>query len=525
MSDFGRWVIPSSWKWAEASEFANVVGGGTPKNSKDPENYTRNGFPWITPADLSGYCETHIERGKRDLSEKGFASCSARLLPEGTVLLSSRAPVGYCVIASNAICTNQGFKSLVLASKDFVPEYFRYYLLGSKRYLESAASGTTFLELSGSRTEHLLFPIAPPAEQKRIVSKIDELFSRIDEGERALERVQRLVERYRQSVLKAAVTGELTREWREKHSGKIESGESLLARILKTRREAWERSELAKMKAKGQKPTNDLWKRKYQDPISPDTTQLPELPTGWVWASPVQLEALVPNALTIGPFGSNLKVSDYKATGVPLIFVRNIRTGRFSGPGTKFVTPQKANELSSHVARAGDVLITKMGDPPGDACRYPLDAPDAVITADCIKWTMSDLISKPSYLVSFINSHFGRTQIIRLTKGVAQQKVSLDRFRQIAIALPGPEEQAEIEDLVRIEMQRIDSMHLAIGNEVFRICATRQSVLRAAFAGELATQKSTDEPASALLERIAVERAKTEKSTASARGFRKKVTK
>ena len=138
---------------------------------------------------------------------------------------------------------------------------------------------------------------------------------------------------------------------------------------------------------------------------------------------------------------------------------------------------------------------------------------------------MSDLISKPSYLVSFINSHFGRTQIIRLTKGVAQQKVSLDRFRQIAIALPGPEEQAEIEDLVRIEMQRIDSMHLAIGNEVFRICATRQSVLRAAFAGELATQKSTDEPASALLERIAVERAKTEKSTASARGFRKKVTK
>ena len=111
-------------------------------------------------------------------------------------MLSSRAPVGYCVIASNAICTNQGFKSLVLASKDFVPEYFRYYLLGSKRYLESAASGTTFVDFPDLELS-IYFPIALPAEQKRIVSKIDELLSRIDEGERALERVQRLVERYR----------------------------------------------------------------------------------------------------------------------------------------------------------------------------------------------------------------------------------------------------------------------------------------------------------------------------------------
>jgi type I restriction enzyme S subunit len=88
------------------------------------------------------------------------------------------------------------------------------------------------------------------------------------------------------------------------------------------------------------------------------------------------------NAMAIGPFGSNLKVSDYRDAGVPLVFVRDIRRGRFGGEGTKFVTETKAQSLASHVARSGDVVVTKMGDPPGDAAVYT--GPDAVITADCI---------------------------------------------------------------------------------------------------------------------------------------------
>ena len=230
MSREGRWELPKTWRWAAAADFSTVVGGGTPKNAKAPENYVVGGTPWVTPADLSGYKKTHISRGSRDLSKSGFKSCSARMLPAGSVLLSSRAPVGYCVVAENAIATNQGFKSFVLSGNDVVPEYLRYYLVGSKSYLESQASGTTFLELSGGRTEQLLIPIAPLKEQQRVVSKIDELFSRIEEGEHALERVQKLVERYRQSVLKAAVTGELTRAWREQHRGEGESGQALLTR-------------------------------------------------------------------------------------------------------------------------------------------------------------------------------------------------------------------------------------------------------------------------------------------------------
>jgi type I restriction enzyme, S subunit len=125
-------------------------------------------------------------------------------------------------------------------------------------------------------------PVPPENEQRRIVEKVDELFSQIEAGEEALARAQKLLERYRQSILNAAVTGELTREWREQHEGELESGEDLLKRILKARREAWEQAELAKMHARGKPPSDDRWKQKYKEPEPPGTTDLAHLPEGWV---------------------------------------------------------------------------------------------------------------------------------------------------------------------------------------------------------------------------------------------------
>jgi type I restriction enzyme S subunit len=97
-----RWDIPAIWSWASASEIADIIGGGTP-STRDDSNFSNNGIPWITPADLTGYRGSHIERGARDLSEKGYQSSGAQLMPAGTVLFSSRAPIGYCVIAANTL--------------------------------------------------------------------------------------------------------------------------------------------------------------------------------------------------------------------------------------------------------------------------------------------------------------------------------------------------------------------------------------------------------------------------------------
>jgi type I restriction enzyme S subunit len=108
----GPWRIPDSWIWFRASEIARIVGGGTPQTS-DPMNFVDGRIPWITPADLSGYTAKMIERGSRNLTQQGLDNSGATLMPVGTVLFSSRAPIGYVAIAANELSTNQGFKSFV----------------------------------------------------------------------------------------------------------------------------------------------------------------------------------------------------------------------------------------------------------------------------------------------------------------------------------------------------------------------------------------------------------------------------
>jgi type I restriction enzyme S subunit len=131
--------------------------------------------------------------------------------------------------------------------------------------------------------------LPPLPEQQRIVTKIEELFTKLDAGVDALRKARAQLKRYRQAVLKAAVTGELTREWREAHRGELEPAARLLARILTERRARWERDQLARMQAAGKQPKNDDWKQKYQEPAAPDTSELPELPEGWMWTNVEQV--------------------------------------------------------------------------------------------------------------------------------------------------------------------------------------------------------------------------------------------
>ena len=119
------WELPESWVWTTTGNVAEVVGGGTPSTA-DPANYEGGTIPWVTPADLSGYSEKYIGRGKRNITQRGLDNSGARVMPAGSVLFSSRAPIGYVAIASNELTTNQGFKSFVLPS-GLLPEYLYYF--------------------------------------------------------------------------------------------------------------------------------------------------------------------------------------------------------------------------------------------------------------------------------------------------------------------------------------------------------------------------------------------------------------
>ena len=120
-------LIPPSWKNCTLEDIASIVSGGTPKSTVTENFCETGGVAWLTPADLSGYEVKTISRGKRNLTDIGYQSCSAKKMPKGSVLYSSRAPIGYVVIAENEISTNQGFKSFV-PERGIDSSYLYYYL-------------------------------------------------------------------------------------------------------------------------------------------------------------------------------------------------------------------------------------------------------------------------------------------------------------------------------------------------------------------------------------------------------------
>ncbi len=179
----------SSSDWCEVAigEIAEIVGGSTP-STKDPDNFNGE-IPWLTPKDLSGVHDRYISRGSRNLSQKGFDSCSAKLVPTSTVLLSTRAPIGYVAIAANPITTNQGFRCLV-TDEDTCSEFIYYWLKNNTETLERHASGSTFREISGSVLKKIRLRLPPLPEQRTIAHILGTLDDKIELNQRMNETLE-----------------------------------------------------------------------------------------------------------------------------------------------------------------------------------------------------------------------------------------------------------------------------------------------------------------------------------------------
>lgn len=183
--------------------------------------------------------------------------------------------------------------------------------------------------------------------------------------------------------------------------------------------------------------TEELLRAAFLDMFGDPVTN----PKGWQTVSIEALASADRHALAIGPFGSNLLASDYTASGHPVVFVRDLVTGRFAWKSNVFVSAAKFAELAPHHAHAGDVVATKMGDPPGVACVIPEGFPRAVVTADVVKVAVDRSAVFPEYLAAAINSPFGRQQISGITAGVTRAKITLRDFREVRVRLPPLEQQ------------------------------------------------------------------------------------
>jgi type I restriction enzyme S subunit len=180
--------MAGEWVERTVDEVADVVGGSTP-STRDPSNFDGD-VPWLTPKDLSGPHTRYVERGERNLSRRGLKSCSAQLLPKNSVLLSSRAPIGYLAIAANPIATNQGFRSLVV-KPDYDHEFVYYWLSANIEELERHASGSTFKELAGTALKQIRLRLpADRTEQRAIAHILGTLDDKIELNRRMSETLE-----------------------------------------------------------------------------------------------------------------------------------------------------------------------------------------------------------------------------------------------------------------------------------------------------------------------------------------------
>ncbi len=192
-----------SWRVGTIADLGTVVGGGTPSKAK-PEYYTDDGIAWITPKDLSVDKSKFITHGENDISELGYRNSSATMMPAGTVLFSSRAPIGYIAIASNEVTTNQGFKSVVPHPEIGTP-FVYYFLIHNLPLIESKASGSTFKEVSGS----VMKSVEAVIPDGNTIAKFNEFCRPIFAMQEKLEQENRKLAEMRDSLLPLLMNGEI----------------------------------------------------------------------------------------------------------------------------------------------------------------------------------------------------------------------------------------------------------------------------------------------------------------------------
>jgi type I restriction enzyme S subunit len=338
------------------------------------------------------------------------------------------------------------------------------------------ASGTTFKELSGSVLADLLFPIAPTRQQRRIVARIDELFAEIEEGEAALARARQGLDTWRRALLKAAVTGELTRDWREANRP-AETGADLLARIRAERQVSARRS------------------RRSTALGTLDANSLSMLPDGWAWAT-------LGECISHLTSGSRDWSQYYDQGSAIFIMAQNIRPGRYNHGYVKHVAPPAGDSETARTrVRKNDLLVTIVGANTGDACRVDFDADNCFVCQSVA--LVRPLIPEMSEFLElyFIAPDGGRAEFEKVIYGAGRPHLSFNQLLETRVPMPSLVEMREIVQRVRSEQE------VAFSEQEFAgfqrdLLALRQSILKSVFEGRLVPQDPTDEPASVLLARL-----------------------
>jgi type I restriction enzyme S subunit len=522
-------IMREDWQIVKLADIGEIFSGGTPKTKN--EEFWGSEVPWITPSDLSKYNAKFISKGHKSITKLGLSKSSAKLIPAGSVLFSSRAPIGYVVIANNDLTTNQGFKSISPSSSLIFNEFVYYYLKSSKNLAERNASGTTFKEISKKAFSELPFPLSPLPEQRAIVAKIEELFSRLDQGIADLKKAQDQLKVYRQAVLQKAFEGELTKEWREQQTD-LPTADELLEQIKEERQKHYEKQiENWKQEVKaweengkeGKKPGKPKGFKLLPELTEEELEKIATLPKGWKWLKNENYLFEVKDGTHDTP--------KYQDTGIPFITQKNIKNNSVSFSDIKYISEADHNKFfkRSNVQK-GDIIIAMIGHGRGNSCIVDTDQVFSIKNVGLFKFFNE--IHNNRYCLHYYQSTLGLNLALKKSKGGAQPFIGLTELRNWPIPICSLLEQHQIVQEIESRLSVCDKVENDIALAIERSRNLRQSILKKAFEGKLLSEAEVAackaapdyEPASVLLARI--ERSRNEKIKAEtlrqAQGKKKK---
>lgn len=471
-----------SWQRVSLSKVAFVLNGAPFSSSLFS---TTVGFPLIRIRDIILGSTSTFYTGEYD---ENF------VVRSGDLLVGMDGDFNSAFWGAKPGLLNQRVCKIVPYQEFYSKKFLAFVLPGYLSAINSNTSSVTVKHLSSGTINEILLPLPPRSEQTRIVAKLEELLSDLDFGVAELKAAQKKLGQYRKSLLRAAVDGTLTAQWRQLNVIS-EFGVDLLEGIRAKRRKLWEAKQLEKFAEKNKTPPKD-WQKKYIEPSSPNADELQALPESWVWAKVAHAGAVQLGRQRAPQFhtGSNM---------VPYLRVANVYEDRIDISDVMEMHFSEAEEQIFKL-EINDILLNEGQslELVGRPAIYRGELPRACFTNTLVRFRSEEGVVPEYALAVFLNyMHSGRfRKIATITTNIAHLGAS--RFSEVEFPLPSTIEQVEIVKQLTDQLSKLQDQQAAISHALKQSAAQRANILRAAFCGLLVPQDVGDESAEDLLARI-----------------------
>ena len=437
-TDGGRFELPDGWTGTTLEQISKIILGQSPPSST--YNTNRKGLPFY---------QGKLEFGETYPTPRKWCTVPKKIAETGDVLISVRAPVGPTNICPEKSCVGRGLAA-IRGLGGIKPLFILYLLRTFEDEIAGKGTGTTFDAITGNQLKTFEIPLPPLPEQHRIVAKIEELFTKLDAGINALYKVQAQLKRYRQSVLKAAFEGKLTKAWRAEH----------------------------------------------QDEIEPNSPIENDLPDGWKSATVDKIAKRIHYGYTESAIEDEF--------GPKFLRITDIQNNSVNWDSVPYCRIDKVKQ-EQYLLKENDLVFARTGATVGKSFLIQGSIPDAVFASYLIRIVLEEEINA-KFVYTFFQSQSYWMQIHQSKVGSGQPNVNAKILSQITLPLPPLSEQQAIVSEVESRLSIADEVEKTVAAELKRAEQLRQSILKKAFSGGLVPQDPNDQPASVLLERIKVQK-------------------